>query len=410
MTRAARVPIAGAILANLALIAALVHGPQSLGSWAGFSNTWWPVVLLLFLAFVLCATAIIRRANAMVSEGDGPLLMLPALFGGAVIAIWSSHVDNHSEYAQVDNHSEYVALPAFMGLAGWVLLTAAVARPVVGAIRSPTPWQTLAGGETSKDRAQSALLTAGPALTGAGLIAFASLLGAPTGPVGVVGDAFAGVGLGAALVALVLTAIAVRQMTAYRGPMVRRRPVAEASATEIAAHLHDSVLQQLATIRRQADDPSAVRDTARMAERELRAWLAGRSSTAGSLSSALAEMAADVEDEQPGSTVEVITVRDAALDERIEAMVQAAREAVRNAVHHGGGTAHVFAEVHDDDSIEAYVRDDGPGFDPQAVPNERRGVRDSIIGRMQDAGGSASIDSTSEGTEIALVLPPPESP
>ena len=397
MTRVARLPLAGALLANLALVAALLHGPQALGPWAGFLNAWWPVVLLLFLAFVLCAGAVFRRAGAMLAAGDGSLLLLPVLLGGAVIAIWSGHVRDHSEY---------VAAPAFLGAAGWMLLLIAVGRPAVGALRSRTPWQTLAGGTTARDRTRQALTMAGPALTGAGLIAFASLLGAPSNPASLAADVFGGVGLGAALVAAALTAVAVRMLAGYGSQVVRRRPGAEASATEIAAHLHDSVLQQLATIRRQADDPAAVRTTARVAERELRAWLAGRSGAAGSLSAALADVAAEVEDELPGSTVEVITVRDAQIDERLEALVQAVREAVRNAARHGGGAAHVFAEVQEDGTVEVFVRDTGPGFDPAAIPNERRGVRDAIIGRMEASGGHVTIDSTGEGTEVTLVLPP----
>jgi signal transduction histidine kinase len=105
--------------------------------------------------------------------------------------------------------------------------------------------------------------------------------------------------------------------------------------------------------------------------------------------------------------VEVVVVGDRPLDDRTGALVAAAREAAVNAaVHAGTGRVDVFAEVGDDGRAEVFVRDRGPGFDPGAVAPERRGLRESVVGRMERHGGSASIRSApGEGTEVELVLP-----
>jgi signal transduction histidine kinase len=171
---------------------------------------------------------------------------------------------------------------------------------------------------------------------------------------------------------------------------------------EVAAHLHDSVLQTLALVQRRADDPREVAALARRQERELRAWLLNRPAEAAeaSLAAALDAAAAEVEDAH-GGTVEVVTVGDAPLDAPAEAVVAAAREAIVNAAKYAGA-ADVFAEV-TEDRIEVFVRDRGPGFDLDSVPEERRGVRDSIVGRMERAGGRAVVRSgDGAGTEVEL--------
>lgn len=401
MTRVPRLPLAAALTANVALAASLLHGPQALGPWASFSNTWWPVSLTLLVAFALCARAVIQRATAMIADGDGRLLLLPILFGSAAVVLW---------VPQVQAHREYVAGPAFMGVGAWLLIVAALGRPTVSAIRSSAPWQTLASGATNADRARDTLALAGPVLTGVALLLFASMLGAPTSPVSVARVAFEGVGWGSALIALVLIVLAGRIMVTYR-PATAQPRRAVAADTAVAAHLHDSVLQELALIRRNADDPELVRATARTAERGLRDWLSGHDpAVEGTLRAALTQVARRIEDEQPGGTIEVVTVRDVPLDDHHRALVDAAQEALRNAISHGGGIVRLFAEVGDDGAVAVYVRDTGPGFDVGAVPNERRGVRDAIIGRMQAAGGTAEIDSTPEGTEVTLRLPPGTAP
>jgi signal transduction histidine kinase len=192
----------------------------------------------------------------------------------------------------------------------------------------------------------------------------------------------------------------VRSLTEERSERIRSQERAE-----VAAHLHDSVLQTLALVQR-SDDPQQVATLARRQERELRAWLAGRPAPgqAARLAPALEAAAADVEDNH-GVPVEVVVVGDRELDPAVEAVVAAAREAMTNAAKFGGGsTVDVYAEC-TPGALRVFVRDRGPGFDPAAVPADRRGVRESIVGRMERHGGSARIsDAPAGGTEVELVL------
>jgi signal transduction histidine kinase len=181
----------------------------------------------------------------------------------------------------------------------------------------------------------------------------------------------------------------------------------EEERQRFAAHLHDSVLQTLALIQRQASDPEAVAKLARRQEHALRAWMAGETDlSSATVAGAVRDMVSDVEDEQ-GIKVELTAIGDAKLDGRSEEMIAAAREALRNSARHApGATVNVFLDVNGH-GIELFVRDSGPGFEFEAVPPERRGLRDAVIGRMSLTGGSATVESTpGEGTEIALKLPP----
>ena len=194
----------------------------------------------------------------------------------------------------------------------------------------------------------------------------------------------------------------VRSLTAERAERIRSQERAE-----MAAHLHDSVLQTLALMQKRADDPRAVATLARRQERELRAWLNRRAPDDAAdvrLVSALEQSAEEVEDAH-GVPVEVVAVGDAPLDEAGGAVVAAAREAMQNAAKFGGpGPVDVYAEA-GDSRIQVFVRDRGPGFDPAAVPDDRRGVRESIVGRMQRHGGRAEIRSEpGAGTEVELTL------
>ena len=174
----------------------------------------------------------------------------------------------------------------------------------------------------------------------------------------------------------------------------------------VAAHLHDSVLQTLSLVQRQAHDPVAVVHLARRQERALRAWMAGRAvSGPDTLARALEAVVEQVEGDERieiGVTLNGDRELDAAGDE----LVAAAREALRNAARHAPGAAIVmFAEI-DEGTAAVYVRDEGPGFHPASVPTERRGVRDAIVGRMAAIGGQATIESEpGEGTEVTLRLP-----
>lgn len=178
---------------------------------------------------------------------------------------------------------------------------------------------------------------------------------------------------------------------------------AEARA-DMAAHLHDSVLQTLALIQRQADDSAAVAQLARRQERELRTWLYGETTRAASLRSALQEMALDVEG-RFAVDVELVCVGDATVDDRVEALILATGEAVTNAAKHSGADRiDVYAEA-DDAGIEVFVRDRGKGFDPDDVPEGRMGVRESIRARMERYGGNATIRSElGEGTNVKLEM------
>ncbi len=187
----------------------------------------------------------------------------------------------------------------------------------------------------------------------------------------------------------------------------RTERVRSQERAEVAAHLHDSVLQTLALIQARADDPRTVATLARRQERELRAWLSGRAAADGEgrLVAAL-EAAADEVERDHRVPVDVVGVGDAALDERGEALVAAAREAMVNAAKFGGGgPVAVYAEATTGGGAQVYVRDRGPGFDPVAVPADRRGVRESIIARMERHGGRATIRSApGAGTEVELVI------
>jgi len=184
----------------------------------------------------------------------------------------------------------------------------------------------------------------------------------------------------------------------------RRERIRSQERAEMAAHLHDSVLQSLALIQR-ARTPEEMAALARSQERELRAWLYGRTEPGGVLADALEEAAARVE-RMHHVKVEVVVVGDCPLDERLDAVVQAAREAMMNAAKHAGvTTVSVYAEV-EPDQVTAFVRDQGRGFDPASVDGDRRGITESILGRMERAGGTGSVESSpGEGTEVRLRLP-----
>ncbi len=205
--------------------------------------------------------------------------------------------------------------------------------------------------------------------------------------------------LGVILAPLILRLV--RSLTEERARRIRSQERAE-----VAAHLHDSVLQTLAMVQRRAHEPAEVAQLARRQERELRAWLAGRPAPgqAATLSAAL-EAAANEVEERHGVPVEVVTVGERELDHDTDAVVSAAREAMTNAAKFGGGsTVDVYAEA-GDGRLAVFVRDRGPGFDQASIPADRGGVRESIVGRMERHGGRATIRSDAEtGTEVELVL------
>jgi len=175
----------------------------------------------------------------------------------------------------------------------------------------------------------------------------------------------------------------------------------------VAAHLHDSVLQTLALIQRHADEPQAVSRLARSQERELRAWLYDPKVVreGGTWAGLVAGMVADVESDHE-LTVDPVVVGDAPVDEALAGLGAATREALVNAAKHSGATAaDLYTEV-TPERVSVFVRDRGKGFDPATVPSDRRGLADSVAGRLARLGGTAEVRSAAgEGTEVELVLP-----
>src|SRR3954452_9083092 len=188
----------------------------------------------------------------------------------------------------------------------------------------------------------------------------------------------------------------------------RRERIRSEERAEVAAHIHDSVLQTLAMIQRNADRPKELVALARRQERELRSWLYGADErlAPGSLAAAVTAMAEEVEAVHD-IEVDVVTVGDCPVDDRVEALVGAAREAVVNAAKHAGvPLVSVFVEA-EEQRVTAFVRDRGVGFDVDAVPADRRGIAESIRQRVQRHGGKLTITSSpgGEGTEVALEVP-----
>jgi signal transduction histidine kinase len=175
----------------------------------------------------------------------------------------------------------------------------------------------------------------------------------------------------------------------------------------VAAHLHDSVLQTLALIQRHAGDQQAVARLARSQERELRSWLyePAKVTGGGTWASLVSQMVAEVEADHE-LTVDPVVVGDAPLDDALAALGAATREALVNAAKHAGVTSvDLYTEV-TAQQVSVFVRDRGTGFDPATVPPDRRGLRDSVTGRLTRLGGTAVVRSApGEGTEVELCLP-----
>ncbi|HEY9523791.1 MAG TPA: PspC domain-containing protein [Thermopolyspora sp.] len=183
----------------------------------------------------------------------------------------------------------------------------------------------------------------------------------------------------------------------------RRERIRQEERAEVAAHVHDSVLHTLTLIQRNAGDPREVARLARSQERELRNWLYQPKADAdATMAAAVRRVAAEVEDEH-GVPVEIVCVGDCELNPALGAMLQAARQAMVNAAKYAGApVVSVYAEV-ETDEVTVFVRDRGKGFDMDAVPADRMGVRESIIGRMERNGGTARVKTgPGEGTEVML--------
>ncbi|MCX5399207.1 ATP-binding protein [Streptomyces sp. NBC_00102] len=247
---------------------------------------------------------------------------------------------------------------------------------------------------------------AGVALVGLGLAAFLVVRGSAA-QLGNVLTAAIAVLTGIALLAGPYLVRMTQDLSEERLMRIRAQERAE-----VAAHVHDSVLHTLTLIQRNAEDAGEVRRLARAQERELRNWLYDPTGTGKdaddeptTLAEAVKRAAAEVEDKH-GVPLEVVVVGDCPLDEKITAQLQAAREAMVNAAKYGGegGAVQVYAEV-EGRTVFISVRDRGPGFDLDAVPEDRMGVRESIVGRMRRNGGTARLRSVpGGGTEVELEM------
>lgn len=285
----------------------------------------------------------------------------------------------------------------------WPLLTIGVGVALVWRQADDSRWQRWFGlEEGTRRRAAYTRVGAGVLLVVAGTVGFLILQGNGSTLASVIEASLAV--LAGVLVLVGPYALRMWQdLGAERTARIRAQERAE-----IAAHVHDSVLHTLTLIQRNADDAKEVLRLARAQERELRLWLYRPEAAAEAAPDTLAErirsVVAEVEDRH-GVAVELVCVGDCPMDDRIAAQMQAAREAMVNAAKYGGGgPVQVYAEV-EGRTVSVFVRDHGPGFDPDSVPEDRMGVRESIIGRMKRNGGTARVRPAPDGgTEVELEM------
>ena len=323
-----------------------------------------------------------RRHNWLVATGVG-LCTLGALFIGRELGIW---------------WSDALVWPLVLATAGVALIWRRFGA-------EPEPEDIPDGHPPSREqRLKSRLGPYGGGFGIALLIGAALLFLYVSGALEGTGDTALLIFTVIAVLALVLAPFwmrLVRNLAAERSERIRSQERAD-----LAAHLHDSVLQTLTLVQKRADDPRQVATLARLQERELREWLSGRSPADRdqNLATSLEALGAEVE-ERHEVPIDVVTVGDRPLDEKGAALVAASREALTNAARYAdSGPITMYAQISGDRS-QVFVHDRGEGFDIDSIPDDRRGVRDSILGRMERHGGKAVVRSTpGEGTEIELTM------
>ncbi|MDQ1702770.1 MAG: hypothetical protein QOF57_2022 [Frankiaceae bacterium] len=367
-----------AIIVRVVFVAAALAGGVGVGAYL-------LIALLMPRRRARLARVVGRDGNWQVAAGTG-LVALAGLLGLREAGVWTS---------------DAIVWPAVLAAAGAALVWRQTATRTPAPVETARPERELRDAPEVADRA--ALYRGG---FGLALIAGAALL--------VLQAAGALHAIRDAVLTIVVVVVALMLMLAPFVWRLARNVTVERSArirsqerAEVAAHLHDSVLQTLALVQKQADDPRAVATLARRQERELRAWLSGTGAAdAGTSVRGALEAAAERVEEDHGVQIDVVAVGDRVLDERAEALVAAAREAMVNAAKFAGdaGPVSVYAEA-GEDRARVFVRDRGPGFDPATVPAERHGVRESIVGRMERNGGRATVRGVEGGgTEVELEL------
>ena len=288
------------------------------------------------------------------------------------------------------------------------------------------PWQAIIGGlmvlfgpvfswmQAPKFAKQRNLEALGYVLVGLGVTVVGVIL--LLAEAGVIPGMRVGFTVGASVIAglaLALIPLGVRVLDDLSN--AKAREAREAERADIAAHLHDSVLQTLTLLRARAGDEDAVRALALAQERELRSWMySGRTLQGSSVARDIEERVAEVEATY-GVPIEVVTVGDMHTGEVQAAGLEAATEAVVNAVKHGAPPISVYQEVRGPD-LEIFVKDAGDGFDTQNIPSDRHGFTGSIVGRVERVGGKVSVrilpgagqeagGKQAGGTEIRIFLP-----
>jgi len=285
---------------------------------------------------------------------------------------------------------------AMFALAGFLLLRG---LGLAGSLLIPAA--LIAGGmllvsRRSGERRQTSRLVLGLVLVVAGTTVYVN----ESGPFGDGGGALAPGAVAVALVAIVGPWL---WRLAWERDAERLARTRTQERAEVAARVHDSVMQTLALIQRHTDDPRRVATLARQQERELRGWLYGRhTDDDATLVGAVDAAAAEVE-QLHEVRVDIVSAGDAPLDERLAALVLAAREAMTNAAKFARvEVVSVYVEA-GEDGASVFVRDRGVGFDPKTVPPDRHGLRQSIELRMARHGGSATVTSApGAGTEVEL--------
>ncbi|WP_214109442.1 PspC domain-containing protein [Acrocarpospora catenulata] len=344
-------------------------------------------------------------------------VLLTALNGLGIVAYAALWMFTSSETADRDRGRDWGQVAAY-GLVGLVLavvalLTGAAAGGVatwpiaVGGIGSLIMWQ-----QADPGRRQRWMTTTVGQVRQKWVRAGLGLLLVVVGAIGFLAaqDQLAQAGTG-----LMFTAVVVGGIALIAAPWLaslwkelqkeRTERIRQEERAEVAAHVHDSVLHTLTLIQRNANDSREVLRLARSQERELRNWLyQPRQDADATLAAAVRRVAAEEEDAH-GVPIEIVCVGDCELDEQLVALLHAARQAMVNAAKYSESPViSVYLEI-EPDEVTLFVRDRGKGFTLDDVPEDRMGIRQSIIGRMERNGGGARVKTApGEGTEIMLTM------